>query len=854
MPSSTRPSITRPSIDRFSPLRKILTACAVLGLLFGAAIGVGWWALRASLPQLDGRFETAAAGPRADVLIERDADGAPTVRGESLADVAWGTGFLHAQDRFFQMDLARRMAAGELSALFGERALERDKAVRVFRLRRVARQAIADATPAQRAWLEAYSHGVNAGLEALAVRPWEYLLLRVTPLRWEPEDSILVVHSMWLGLQFDALREEISRREIALRVEQRIANASRDEADASRAIEVLRFLYPRGDEWDAPNFATLAETAAANGGEAFRSPQVPPPELFDLRGGGAATARRAAPAPQSLEEATLPGSNAWAVAAAHAGDGGALVAGDMHLGLRVPATWYRARLSIAAVADAPLELNGVTLPGLPAIVAGSNGHVAWSFTNSYGDWADVSPVTCELARNRYRTAEGEGEFRIIREIIEVAGGEAHDLQIRDSPFGVLVRVDASAGSTAMTGETCWLARWLVTEPGATNLAALELQQVRDIDAALALAPAVGIPHQNFTVADRNGRIGWTIIGRIPQGELGPQTSRPIRWREAGEVPVIRDPEVGRLWSANARHVEGPMEYLIGNDEADGGMHYDKGARQRQIRDALLALARPATPADMLNIQLDDRALLLAPWQRLLLGVLDEEAVRNQPKRAELRRWVSDWQGRASIDSVSYRLVRDFRDRTRNAVWTMITDSLGTGASRPFPLFEGSLWRLVTEQPPHMLSDRYADWRSLLLQQADAVIDAAEKSCGELARCTWGARNMTAIRHPLSSSLGPLAKLIDMSVRPLDGDLHVPRVAGPEFGASERFAVSPGREAEGYLQIPGGQSGHPLSPFYRAGYEDWVEGRPRPLLPGRTMHTLTISSGRSSPATSQVSSP
>lgn len=850
MPSSARPSITKPSIGRPSFARKIVATGVVLGLLLGAALGVGWWALQASLPQLDGRFETAAEGPRADVLIERDADGAPTVRGESLADVAWGVGFLHAQDRFFQMDLARRMAAGELSALFGERALERDQSVRVFRLRHVARQVIDESTPAQRAWLEAYSRGVNAGLEALAVRPWEYWLLRATPLRWEPEDSILVVHSMWLGLQFDALRDEISRREIVLRVEQRIANASLDEADASRAIEVLRFLYPRGDEWDAPNFATIAEAEAANGGEPFRAPEVPPPELLDLRGSKLEVAQRQGATmqtiAQSIAERALPGSNAWAVAGAYTQSGAGLLAGDMHLGLRVPSTWYRARLQISATADGPLELNGVTLPGLPAIVAGSNGYVAWSFTNSYGDWGDVIPVACELARNRYTTTEGEGEFRLHREIIDVAGSESQILEVRESPFGVLMRVDA-------TGETCWLARWLVVEPGATTLGALELQQVRDLDAALATAPEVGIPHQNFTVADRQGRIGWTIIGRIPQGELGPQTPRPIRWRAAGEAPVIRDPEVGRLWSANARHVEGPMEYLIGNDEADGGMHYDKGARQRQIRDALLALPGPATPADMLNIQLDDRALLMAPWQRLLLGVLDEDAVRNQPKRAELRRLVTDWQGRASVDSVSYRLVRDFRERTRATVWRMISGALGAGSSSPFPLFEGSLWRLVTEQPPHLLTDDYPDWRSLLLQQVDALIVAAEKSCETLARCSWGARNTAAIRHPLSAALGPLATFIDMPARALDGDMHVPRVTGPDFGASERFAVSPGREAEGYLQIPGGQSGHPLSPFYRAGYEDWVQGRPRPLLPGKTVHTLKVSAG-SSRNTPQVSSP
>lgn len=283
-----------------------------------------------------------------------------------------------------------------------------------------------------------------------------------------------------------------------------------------------------------------------------------------------------------------------------------------------------------------------------------------------------------------------------------------------------------------------------------------------------------------------------------------------------------------------------MEYLIGNDEADGGMHYDKGARQRQIRDGLLALQRPATAADMLAIQLDDRALLLERWQRLLLGVLDEDALRNQPKRAELRRYVTDWQGRAAVDSVSYRLVRDFRERTRGAVWNMLTAAIGAGqGSTPFPLFEGSLWRLVTEQPAHLLPAGEQDWQTFLLKQADEVIREAESNCGTFDRCTWGAYNTTAIRHPLSASLGPLSRFLDMPARAIAGDMNMPRVAGPNFGASERFAVSPGREAEAYLQIPGGQSGHPLSPFYRAGYEDWVSGKPRPLLPGPAVHTLTL---------------
>lgn len=825
----------------------IIGGLSALIIVVAVSVGVGWWALRGSLPALDGEISPISGGPRADARIERDAEGVVTVSGQDLVDVAYALGYAHGQDRFFQMDLSRRLAAGELSALLGNGVIAQDERARIFGLREVARQVIADATPTEREWIDAYTRGVNAGLDSLSVRPWEYLVLRSAPQRWRSEDSVLVVHSMWWGLQYEALVDELSRREITARIEERVVTAARGEADARPASEVIRFLFPRGDEWDTPNFQTLADQRAANGGEPYRAPVVPPPELLDLR--GARVARW-----MSSEERATPGSNAWAVAGRHTAGGGALIAGDMHLGLRVPTTWYRARLRIARDTNGNArELNGVTLPGLPAIVAGSNGEVAWSFTNSYGDWGDVRPVTCDPVRNVYFTAEGERRFAVRRETIEVSSSDSRVLEVRESPLGVVMRVDAPDEGASGAAHTCWLARWLVTERGATTLASFELQQVRDVSAALALAPRVGIPHQNFSVGDRSGRIAWTIIGRIPQGDLGPETPRPIAWRIAGETPVILDPEIGRLWSANARHVEGSFEELLGNDEADGGMRYDKGVRQRQIRDRLLALDRPATPADMLSIQLDDRAQLIDRWQRLLLATLDEDAVRNQPKRAELRRLVADWKGHAAIDSVSYRLARDFRERTRSAVWTMITGALGAGQdSEAFPLFEGSLWRLVTEQPPHLLSADFKDWRELLLRQADAVIEAAEQSCGSLAGCTWGVRNTAKIRHPLSRSLGPLGQYLDMPARPLAGDMNSPRVTGPTFGASERFAVSPGREAEGYMQLPGGASGHPLSPYYRAGYEDWVSGRMRPLLPGPTVHTLTLRAGTPKAASTRIS--
>jgi penicillin amidase len=154
-------------------------------------------------------------------------------------------------------------------------------------------------------------------------------------------------------------------------------------------------------------------------------------------------------------------------------------------------------------------------------------------------------------------------------------------------------------------------------------------------------------------------------------------------------------------------------------------------------------------------------------------------------------------------------------------------------------FEAAGWRLVTERPGGIEPPSHIEWRAYLLARVDATIDVLLEQCGSLASCTYGRRKPVAIRHPLSRALPLLPRLVDMPTRELPGDHHMPRVQDGHFGASERFAVSPGREAEGYLQLPGGPSGHPLSPFYRSGFEDWANGKPTPFLPGTAAHRLVL---------------
>ncbi len=792
-------------------MRKLKLLGASLVVLLVLLVAAGFVALRGSLPRLDG--SVALAGLSAPVHISRDARGVPTLEAATRADLAFATGFLHAQDRFFEMDLSRRLAAGELSELFGTAALRQDRQARLFRFRSVARAVLAQASPEQRTVMDSYARGVNAGLAGLSSRPWEYWLLGQTPARWSSEDSVLVVYAMWWDLQASGFRRAILRREVNERL-------GGPECAAGWKC-AMQFLYPLGTQWDAP--------AGLGPGTGPVAVAVPGPEILNVR---AAAVRPGSTPPLSVP---VVGSNNWAVGGALTTTGAAIVANDMHLGQRVPTIWYHARLKLTGAAS--LDLNGVTLPGAPLLVAGSNGHIAWGFTNSYGAWLDVERVECSAVTSaQMATPAGAVPLTVVAEQIKVKGAPTATLDVQSGPLGVLIRTDPETRS-------CWFGSWLAQRPEATNMNLMLLERAQSVEQALQLAPQVGIPHQNLVVGDRDGHIGWTIFGRIPEDRGTARARSSGEWTGVADHPRILDPPLARLWSANARVAADPRQLeLIGGHLATLGAEYDLGARASQIRDDLLSLNGHITPADMLRVQLDDRALFLARWQGLALSILDAHSLAGHPQRAQFRHLVASWNARASVDSVGYRLVRAFHEQTQQAVWDMVLAGLGVPADEqnyPPSQFEGPLWQLVTTQPLHMLASNYPDWPPFLRAQVDAAIAALNERCPELEHCTWGSRSPVAIRHPLSSALPGLARFLDMPTLELPGDHDMPRVQEGSFGASERFAISPGHEDQAYLTLPGGQSGHPLSPYYRAGFLGWAHGEALPLLPGPAQHSLTL---------------
>lgn len=789
-------------------LRRILliVLAALVGLVAAFALAA-LLAVRGSLPRLDGERQVAGLG--APVTVTRDSLGVPDVAAADRRDAALALGWLHAQDRFFQMDLQRRSAAGELAALLGPALVGTDREHRLHRFRPRALEVVARLGAGDRALLDAYTAGVNAGLDDLRARPWEYLLLRQRPQPWRPEDTVLCIHAMFLDLGLANARTEAAW------------GAARDALPPALSA----FLLPRANRWEAP----LQDGPPA-------PPAVPDSTEVDVRDwndGGRTWHSFLEAAPQDTA-----GSNSWAVAGPLTAHGGALLAGDMHLGLSLPNTWYRARLSWPE-GGGRRAVVGVTLPGTPALVAGSNGDVAWGFTNSYADQLDLVILeTDSLDAARYRTPEGWRTMDTRFEAIAVAGGDPDTLVVRETIWGPVTGATLDGRPYAL----CWTAH----DPAAVDLELMDLESARTVDEAVAAATRAGIPPQNVVCADRDGRIAWTVCGLLPR-RMGWDGRLPVSWTdgtcgwdgwlEPAEHPRLVDPPEGRLWTANNRVAAGGDLELLG----DGG--YALGARARQIRDGLRDLDRP-DERDLLALQLDDRALFMAEWRGLVLPVLEAREADLDSLQAAFLAVVRDrWEGRASVSSVSYHLVRNFSWECVDAVYDALTGPVR--ARDPsfragwLPHRQAVTWQLLTGRPEHLLPAGCRDWDQVMLEAVRRTVAAATKEGRTLEDFTWGSRQVVRVAHPFTQLDRRLDRWLAAPKRALPGDSRMPRVQGSTSGASQRMVVSPGREAQGIFHMPGGQSGHPLSRWFLAGHEAWAQGWPTPLLPGPAEHTLEL---------------
>jgi penicillin amidase len=787
-------------------LRRVLLA--LVGLLVIALLGL-WLFLRGSLARLDGM--QAVAGLNATVSVARDAHGVPLISGSDRRDVAYATGFVHAQDRFFQMDLLRRVAAGELAELFGPRAVGLDKSHRLHRFRARAGKALQALSPGDRQLLERYVAGVNDGLSGLAARPFEYALIGVAPRMWSAADSLLVIWAMYFDLQGSQESRELARGWLK-------EHSSADQ---------LAFLLPQSTQWDAPLDADKVAAPDA------AIPAAAPDWWAKPR---AKDSRKVATA-EFLDSV---GSNNWALAGSRSKDGVAIVSDDMHLDIRLPNTWYRLALQFPE-AGATLRIVGVSLPGAPIVVVGSNGHVAWGFTNSNGDYLDLIALDTDAGKPGLVRTPGGWETPVVHEeMILVKGAPAEKLLVRETSLGPLREV---AGRS-------YVIHWVAHAAAAVNMNAKKLESAKTLADALAIAATMGIPAQNFVAGDDRGNIGWTIAGPLPRrAQTGLAATFPLAaddpaaswqgWLTPAEYPQVRNPDNGQLSTANSRQLMGAGADLLG----DGG--FDFGARSRQVRDDLTALGAKTDVKEVYGVTLDDRAIFLSGWRDRAIAALDAGAIAQHPQRAQfLQLLKSGWTGHASIDSAAYRITRGFMYALYDLLFDGANGELAKLDDRASMAAATSRWpvvlaRLLDGRAPAWLPPQHASWQAVQVEAIDRVISDLTKDGKTLASATWGERNTAAIAHPLSAALPLLRRWLAVPADMLPGDSNMPRVAGRIFGQSERMTVSPGKEEEGVFNMPGGQSGHPLSPFFLAGHDAWVTGQTTPLLPGAAKHTLTF---------------
>ncbi|MEQ1637486.1 MAG: penicillin acylase family protein [Methylococcales bacterium] len=756
--------------------------------------------LRASLPQEDG--DIALPGLSAAVTINSNTLGIGAIVAENREDAFRILGFLHARDRLFQMELMRRKSAGRLAELFGAVAVKLDRQQRTYQLSNAARNIIRDLPAEQRQVLKAYVAGVNTYVEQAQILPPEFLALRHHPEPWREEDSILVALGMFQNLN----GQEQDERMVSV-------------MEKSLPAELVKFLTPDND---------LYSTILVGGKAPRRSSNIIPMADF-----AALPEFDGHIARNDVDMGNvIAGSNNWVVAGSKTTDGRAIVANDMHLGLSVPNVWYRAELQYQN-----RHIYGVTLPGVPTIVVGGNDHVAWGFTNVTADLLDL--VKLEINPDNaleYRAAQGWVKFGSQREILHVKNAPDIEFEVQNTLWG-------SVSGQLLLGSPVAI-KWTALEGHAVDLGLLAMDQAQTTQQAMAVMNNTGGPPQNVVVADRDGHIGWTYMGRFPDrvGFDG-LASRSwadgsIGWQgfiEPKALPRLFDPPEGFIVTANNRTLGRDYPYAIAHN-------WGLGYRAFRIAE-LLRDRTQLTEQDLFNIQLDTRSAVFDFYQQLALAELqdikDSEAVLQAAKQA-----LQSWDGYMHANSTGAAFLNEFRSQLAKEVFAKVVV-----ACRTHDPYFNYAWRemetplrlLLMQQPQGVLSAHYHDdWRQLILEALRQTARELSKGypASNLAQLTWGETHPITIHHPFSKASPLLAKLLDMPTFASDGCASVcVKVMGSDHSASERLVFAPGHAEDGIFHMPGGQSGHPLSSHYRDQQLFWQNGIAAPLQDKAVLHTL-----------------
>jgi penicillin amidase len=783
-------------------VRRLATyVLAFIAVFLLATLSLAVWYRHAALPRIAG--DVRLKGLHGTVFVSRDSLGIPTITAGDEHDLVFAQGYVHAQDRLWQMEMMRHVGSGTLSEMFGERTIATDRFLRVFGVPRAAalQDSVLDDT--SRTMLQAYADGVNAYIDEGHPLPPEYQILRIKPGHWTVRQSLAVEKVMALDL---------SQYFLAL---------NRTRAVRRLGIARAAALQPKYPSWgpvileDSPAKAAMDSTVI---------PDVPPIAVQAIAAG-------------SITHA----SNAWVIGGARTASHKPILANDMHLELSAPPIWYLVALHIDGAEGAggaggagranrtadDAHVAGMSLPGSPYVVAGHNRAIAWGLTNVMLDDADFFIERIDAAdSSRYMTPDGPAQFLYATDSIRVKGRRTPEiLKYRITRHGPVIS-DVEPGIA--TGRDVIALQWLGAQPSHTMgaprafMRATSWQEFKD---AVALFDD---PHQNVVYADTAGHIGYQMGGRVPDrgGKLPPSLPVPGwtgEWDWRGFIPFERHPSVfdpaqGYVVTANNRQAAGGIADLI----SDG---WETPFRAARIRDMILTAKRRVTADDVHRMQLDTHD---GTAERYRDRAIAAARAAGQNDAAEI---LQKWNGSASRNEKGATLFYFFYDRLR---YHLVRSLYGSDA--------GWMDRAIVDEA---LEHRAVAWpaaKTGAVVSYDSIARIAMNDAVRLANGrTWGdAHHITALHQ--MGSVAILQRLLHLNIGAQAGDgspttVNVSWSSGPisegsnrnamfnaTLGPSQRHVVDLGDiDGAGGFILPGGQSGIPFSPHYADQWLHWLDG-------------------------------
>ena len=753
------------------------------------------WMLTTSMTQQQG--EVLLSGLQKQVTVKFDQYANPSISAASKTDAFYTLGYLTASERLFQMDLMRRKAAGKLSEVFGNKALQLDVMHRHLGFQKTAENIVAALPKDQRQILHAYTAGINEYLLNVTILPPEFLALNYQPEPWQESDSILVSLNMFKLLNDNAAEERM------LTIMKQLMPA-----------DVMDFLTPRHDIYNSHVYLSGENAFVAD------EKSIPVNALRQINQQN----HHQAAVNLVQNNALSIGSNQWATNKTK--DGRAIIANDMHLPLAVPNLWYQARLNYVGI-----SISGISLPGLPMIIAGSTQYIAWGFTDAKADVLDlVTLVINPDDKNQYQTQSGWQNFEIHSEVIKVKGEQDTITHVRQTQWGPV-------SPKLLLGKQVAI-QWTLFHPDAVNLSLAQIDRVKTINDAITLFNQAGLPPLNVALADNQGHIAWTLTGKLPlrtgfDGSTSVAREKAnINWagmKPAMLYPQVVDPLSGILMTANNRVVAQQDDFLIGHNFANGFRAY---------RISELLSSQQTVDEDYLHkMQLDTQTDFFEFYQQLALSILTDKVTATDPLLLEVKSALQNWDGHAHAESIGFGLLVEYRQALANFIFSSYLQQCKAVAEN----FKYHWWKmdtplrlLLTYQIPDTLpgSQKFSSWNDLLLQTLKKTTKNIQQRFPEkrLSQLSWGDMHTVQLQHPFSRAFPWLGFLLDMPQRSLSGCTYCVRVASTNFGASMRLVVSPGHENEMILVTPTGQSGHPLSTHYQDKYPYWVNGKKMRQIP------------------------